>query len=350
MNEERTQTRARLLRALPKIELHVHLQGSVQPQTALELARKNGIELPPCESPQELYAYDTLDAFLAVYSILAEAIVETEDFHRITYEMLGSAAGNGARHVEFFASFCAHPKVPYGRQFDGIRAGMRDALRDYGITSAIIPGINREEGPEAAATYLDQILKYRDDDLIGVGLDYFEAPFPPEPFAPVYERARKAGLRLTAHAGEAGPASFVEASLDQLGVERIDHGYNIVDDAALLERCRDSGILFTCCPSTTTYTTPHKDLRAASHPIRRMNEAGLTLCLNSDDPPMFHTDLANEYLRAVEELGFSAADIERTIYNTIDHAWVDDSTRRTWRSEWQPLISEGIEALRQIDG
>lgn len=333
-----SQQRHRLLKALPKIELHLHLEGSIQPETALQLARKNNVALPPCESPAELYAYDTLDAFLAVYDAIAASVVATEDFHRITYEMLEAAAGNGARYVEFFVSLGAHKDVPFERQFDGIRSGMRDAVRDFGIRSAIVPGINREETPAQASEYLDRVLANRGDDLIGIGLDYFEAPHPPEPFAAVYARAKREGLHLTAHAGEAGPAPFITGALDVLGVERIDHGYNIMEDPALVERCREQQVLFTCCPSTTLYTTPHKDLAAPDHPIRRMREAGLTLCINSDDPPMFLTDLGREYLNAMELLGFSAADIQRSVYATIDNAWVDDTTKASWRADWAPEI------------
>ena len=326
------------LRALPKVELHVHLEGAIRPTTAVDLARQNGVELP-AEDPSDLYDYQELDAFLEVYAGIAECVRRAEDFRRITYEMLESASGSGARYVEFFISPHAHQGVPFATQFEGIRAGMREARQDFSIESAIIPGINRELGPAAAEEYLDLVLANRSDDVIGIGLDYFEAPFPPEPFAPVYLRARKAGLRLTAHAGEAGPARFIEASLDVLGVDRIDHGYAVVDDPALLQRCRDAGVLFTCCPSTTTFTTQHRDLSALDHPIRRMNEAGLTLCLNSDDPPMFRTDLCNEYVRAVDDLGFSRADIERSIFAGLEHAWIDDSTRRAWRAEWQREIA-----------
>ena len=326
------------LRALPKVELHVHLEGAIRPATAMDLAQQNGVELP-AEDPSALYDYQELGAFLSVYGLIADCVRKPDDFRRITYEMLESAAGNGARYVEFFISPHAHRDVPFAVQFEGIRAGMREARQDHSIESAIVPGINRELGPAAAQEYLDLILANRGDDVIGIGLDYFEAPFPPEPFAPVYQRAREAGLHLTAHAGEAGPASFIEASLDVLGVERIDHGYAVVDDPALLQRCRDAGVLFTCCPSTTTYTTTHRDLSAADHPIRRMNEAGLTLCLNSDDPPMFNTDLGNEYVRAVDELGFSRADIERSIFAGLEHAWIDDSTRRAWRDEWKREIA-----------
>ncbi|PHS03717.1 MAG: adenosine deaminase [Blastopirellula sp.] len=250
--------------------------------------------------------------------------------------------------MEFFTSLHAHSGVPFSRQFEGIRKGMADAKSDFGIHSAIIPGVNRELGPDKAEEYLDQILENNSDDIIGLGLDYFETPFPPEPFADVWARAKRAGLRLTAHAGEAGPAQYIEASLDVLNVERVDHGYNIVDDPALVARCKEMGILFTCCPSTSIGTTPYRDLSAPNHPIRRMNEAGLVVSINSDDPPMFLTDLSREYEIAFTQLGFSAQDIKRSVLATIDHAWVDDSTKKSWRAEWMPEIDRITAELEQI--
>lgn len=338
-------SKAEILRELPKIEMHVHLEGSILPGTAVELAAKNGVRLPSFTSPEELYSYETLDAFLEVYSAISKAIVTAEDFRRITYEMLQSAANSGARHQEFFISPHAHTGVPFARQFEGIRAGMREAQIDYGITSLIIPGMNRELGPEKGEEYLDEILANRDDDLVGLGLDYYEAPFPPEQFASVFERARKEGLKLSAHAGEAGPAAFVQGSVDALKVDRIDHGYNVVDDPELMERMRELGIMFTCCPSTTKYTTPHRNLASPDHPIRRMKDAGLVVSINSDDPPMFRTDLNNEFVVAMEEMQFSPEDIKASILATIDHAWVDETTKSQWRAEWTPVIERIIPLL-----
>jgi len=338
-------TKYKRLQQLPKIELHVHLEGAIHPETAFELARKNDVILPPCDTPQDLYNYDTLDAFLGVYSAISATVVAVDDFRRITYEMLQSAAQGGARHVEFFISPHAHDGVPFARQFEGIRIGMRDALADFGVTSLIIPGMNRELGPERGEEYLDEILANRGDDVVGLGLDYFETPHPPEPFAQVFARARAAGLKLSAHCGEAGPASYVRASIAALKVDRLDHGYNIVDDPALMRQAKDLGIMFTCCPSTTKYTTPHRDLTAASHPIRRMKEAGLVVSINSDDPPMFHTDLNNEYVVALDALQFSPAEIKASVYATIDHAWVDESLKRQWRTDWAADIDRVIATL-----
>ena len=336
-----------LLRKLPKIELHIHLEGSIQPTTALELARKNDVDLPPCNSPEELYSYTDLNAFLGVYTAISQSVVKIDDFRRITYEMLENAAQSGARYVEFFISPHAHKDVPFADQFEGIRAGMRDALADYRIRSAIISGMNRQLGADAGEEYLDEILANRADDLIGLGLDYYEAPFPPELYGDVFARARKAGLRLSAHAGEAGPAAFVAGSIDALHVDRIDHGYNIVDNPDLVARCRDMGIMFTCCPSTTKYTTEHRDLKSPDHPIRVMKESGLAVSINSDDPPMFRTDLNTEFVVAMDDLGFSAHDIGTSIQATIDHSWADDADKRQWRAEWTPEIDLIVAQLQR---
>ena len=333
-----------LIRKLPKAEIHIHLEGAILPGTALELAKKNGVSLPDCEKVEDLYSYANLMEFLAVYGAISDSIVTVDDFQRITYAMLESAARNGCRYMEFFISPHAHTGIPFARQFEGIRKGMADAETDFGIVSRIIPGMNRELGPTAGEEYLDEILANRGDDLIGLGLDYNEAPFPPEPFADVFARAAKSGLRLTAHAGESGPAEYIAGSLDALKVERIDHGYNIVNDPALIARCRDEGIAFTCCPSTTKYTTNWRDLAAPDHPIRRMKEAGLAVTINSDDPPMFTTDLGLEFELAHKDLGFSLPDIKAAIVTSLDASWLDETTKRQWAGEWTREIDDALAA------
>lgn len=344
MNVDLPPATREMLRRLPKVELHIHLEGAILPGTAIDLARKNGVSLPSFESPEDLYSYTELGGFLKVYAAIAKALARAEDFHRVTYEMLQSAARSGARRVEFFISPHAHEGIDFGLQFSGIRAGMADAAADFGISSAFIPGVNREWGPEKGEEYLDRILAHRCEELIGLGLDYYEAPYPPEPFAALFARARRLGLHTSAHAGEGGPAAYVRGSLDTLRVERIDHGYNIIDDPDLVAACRERQVMFTCCPSTTAYTTPHKDLASPLHPIRRMKEAGLTVSINSDDPPMFLTDLAREYEIAHAKLGFSLADIKEAILASIEHSWLDAATRRQWKTEWAAEIDQILAA------
>ncbi len=333
-----------LVRQLPKAELNIHLEGAIQSGTAVELARRNGVSLPEFDSVEDLYSFSDLGAFLQVYSAIAKSIVGVDDFRRITYEMLRDAARNGARYVEFFISPHAHEGIPFATQFEGIVRGIEDAETDFGVRSAFIPGMNRELGPAAGEEYLDEILANRSDRLIGLGLDYNEAPHPPEPFAAVFARARENGLHLSAHAGETGPAAFVEGSIDALKVERIDHGYNVLEDPALVERCRDMGIMFTCCPTTTVHTTSARDLTAPDHPIRRMKEAGLVVSINSDDPPMFMTNLGREYELAMNALEFSPSDIKNSILASIEHSWADADSKSRWREEWGAEIDRIFEA------
>jgi adenosine deaminase len=327
-----------LIRRLPKIEMHLHLEGAIRADTAVALARKNGVQLPAVETPQDLYTFTDLPSGLAVYDAIAQTVRTADDFRRITYEMLETCAASGARRIEFFTSPHTHKGVHFGLQFDGIRAGMREAAADFGVSSGFSPGVNRELGPAAGEEYLDRILEHRSDELIGLGLDYNEAPFPPEPFAKLFARARANGLRLSAHAGETGPADYVKGSIKALQVDRIDHGYNIMQDPALVESCRDRGLMFTCCPTNTRFNFPWIDMRDPGHPIRAMREAGLVVSINSDDPTMMAIDLAHEYEVAMDELGFTPADIKSSIMASVEHCWLDEETRRQWRRDWPAEI------------
>ena len=335
------------LARVPKIELHLHLEGSIRPETALALSVKNGVELPPFKEVKDLYRYETLEEFLAIYTAVSDSVLSADDYRRITYEMLQSCAGSNARYVEFFFSPQVHfPNgVSFDTQMDGITAGMADAERDFGIVSRAAPGVNRELGPAAGEELLDMFLARGDEKLIGIGLDFNEAPFPPEPYGPLFARARKAGLNVTAHAGETGPADFVRRSIDSLGVRRIDHGYHVVDDEDLMKRCRDEGILFTVCPSTSAVTSPWHDLAAPDHAIRRMKDFGLKVMINSDDPPMFFTDLGGEYEKAAGPLGFSPADIRTSILTAIEGAWLDEETKKDWTASWAAEIDARIAEL-----
>ena len=335
------------IKKVPKTELHLHLEGSIDPQTALELARKNGVHLPPVDDVKDLYRFKSLEDFLVIYSAVSASVVDVDDFRRITYEMLERCARSGARYVEFFFSPHAHLDcgVAYGTQLKGILSGIRNAEKDFCIISRIVPGINRERGRDAGQEMVELILAHRTDEVIGIGLDFNEAPFPPEPFADVFAYARKSGLHVTAHAGETGPAAYVKGSLDVLKVERIDHGYNVVNDPQLMQRCKDEGVLFTVCPSTAAVTSAWHDLSAPDHAIRQMLDFGLTLSIHSDDPPMFFTDLENEYVKAVEQLKFSPRDIRDAILAGIDGSWLDASTKRQWLQEWSEEIDGLMTAL-----
>lgn len=328
------------VKALPKAELHLHLEGAVAAPTALELAKKHGLALGEFEDASKIFEFADLAEFLKIYDVICRSIVDAGDFHRITYEMLQRCAASGARYVEFFFSPQPHLAngVGYATMLDGITAAMRDAERDLNVHSHLVPAINRELGPYTAMKFLDFVLSDRREEVIGIGLDYDEVGNPPAQYAEVYRRAKKAGLHATAHAGENGPSENVAASLDLLGCERIDHGYHVVDDPALVAACRERGTIFTVCPTTTTHTTIYRDLAAPDHAIRRMSAAGLQLVINTDDPALFRTDLATEYTRAARKLGFSPRELGEIALNGLRGSWLDDSTKRQWIAEWSPEI------------
>ena len=325
-----------LIRSLPKTELHVHLEGAVSATTAIELARKHGLAIGDFEDASKIFEFADLGEFLRAYDIICRSIVDTDDFHRVTYETLARCAASGARYVEFFFSAQAHlPNgVAYGTMLDGITAAMRDAERDLGLQSRLVPALNRELGPEVCSEFLDLVLANRRDEVIGIGLDYNEVGHPPAQYADVYRRAKKAGLHVTAHAAENGPASHVGDSLDLLGCDRIDHGYHIVDDPALVAACRERGVFFTVCPTTTTHTTTFRDLSSPDHAIRRMLNSGLNVVINTDDPALFRTDLANEYSLAAGRLGCTPKQLGDIALNGVRASWLDDVTKRSWIAEW----------------
>ena len=338
--------------ALPKMELHLHLEGAVLPATFADLAKKNGIPLPPHDDIMEFYQYSDLPEFLKVYDLVCQSMRDADDFRRTTYEMLASCADGGGRYVEFFFSPHAHQAfgVEYATMLDGILAGMREAETDHGVRSRLIPAHSRELGPERGEAFLDMVLANRPDEVIGIGLDYNEAPYPPAPFEAVWRRARENGLHVTAHAGESGPAANVRDSLDILKVERIDHGYRIVDDPELMARCLAEGTHFTCCPSTSLVTSVWKDLSAPDHAIRRMIDAGLNVSIHSDDPPMFETNLGNEYVRVATEMKLTPDQLKACCLDAVTASWLDASEKRDLLSAWSAEIDTLIAGLAPAAG
>jgi len=325
---------------IPKIELHLHLEGSVRPSTFVELTRKNNLALPRFAETAELYRYDNLMDFLKIYDLVCRSVVTKEDFQRITYEALQSSAAGGARHVEFFFSPHAHMAygVRYSDMLDGIIAGMKDVEAEQGVSSRVIPAHSRVLGPERGVDFIKMVLSDLRPEVIGVGLDYDELPNNPGLFRSMYDLARANGLHLTAHAGEVGPASFVREAIEDLKVERVDHGYHIVDDPGLIRECRDRGIYFTCCPSTTLTTTVWRNLADPSHAIRRMIDAGLNVTIHTDDPPMFATDLGHEFVLCVREMKLTAAQLKRCVLASIQASWLEEAKKALWTREWSAEI------------
>ena len=305
---------------IPKAELHLHLEGSVSPELFAQLRRKHGV---PDDPRDDAEGFTDLTTFLRAYDRTCASMRDADDFHEVTRQAVLRCAASNVRHVELFFSPHAHPQTPYGAMLDGILAAFEVARRELGLTALLIPAHSRVLGPERGMQFLDTVLADRRPGIVGIGLDYEERPHPPAPFTAMYARARAEGLRVTAHAGEDGPAANVRDSIEMLGCRRIDHGYHVVDDVELMRQCHELDILFTVCPTTTLHTTIWRDLSDPDHAIRRMIEGGLRVTVNTDDPGLFHTELDREYRLLATHMGLSDDTLRQLAANGFTHGWGD---------------------------
>jgi adenosine deaminase len=324
------------LRRVPKVELHCHFSGTMRQQTLADLANKHGIALPK-DDVEKLYDYDSIYEFLKILGLVCETMIDQEDFARVAYESIedGVKLGN-LKYREMFFNPTQHTMhgVPYKTAVDGIVDGIREAEKAFGVPCRLIPSVYRQDSPELARQMVEEVLEHRPDEVIGLGMDGAEAPDPPEQFVEAYRLAKQGGLRLTAHACEDAPAKNITTCLDVLGVERIDHGYHILGDDSVVQRCLDEGLTFTVCPSATAicYFDPDD---YTTHPIREMAERGLKIMINSDDPPMFHTDIGEEYAKMTKAAGWEPARVREFVMNGVEGAWLDDGDRRRMRQEFE---------------
>ncbi len=312
------QASADAIHELPKAELHLHLEGSVSPDLFAQLRRKHGVADDPRDNAA---GFVDLTTFLRAYDRICTCMRDADDFREVTRHALMRCAESNVRHVELFFSPHAHPETPYGAMLDGILDAAEAARSELGLTTLLIPAHSRVLGPERGMRFLDLVLSDRRPRIVGIGLDYEERPHPPAPFTDMYARARAEGLQVTAHAGEDGPAANVRDSVELLGCRRIDHGYHVVDDPELMERCRELDILFTVCPTTTLHTTIWRDLSDPAHAIRRMIEGGLRVTVNTDDPGLFHTELDREYRLLAEHMALSDETLRQIASNGLTHGW-----------------------------
>lgn len=332
------------LKAIPKVSLHLHLMGSVQAATAVDLCAKHGIALPEYDEPGDLYDYPDIYKFLHMYDNTALAVLEREDFERICHETLSEAAEHNVRYREMFFNPTTHMAagVSYQTCVDGLIDGINAARSDHGIECRLIGAVNRMESPELAVEMVETMLANPRDEVIGIGMDYAEADFPPERFWKAYRMAAAGGLRLTAHQSEDASPRNIETCLDLLGCERVDHGYHVVEDEAIMRRCRDEGVVFTCTPVSTAWVYFDDDFD--NHPIGRMREFGLKISLDCDDPPMFKTDPTNDFIMAHRHMGFTVEDFRQSMLNGIDGSWLDEpdkqAMRRRWATEFDDLAAQ----------
>lgn len=333
------------LKAIPKVSLHLHLMGSVQAKTAVELCQKHGVQLPDFNEPEDLYDYPDIYKFLHMYDNTALGVIDREDFARISYETLTEAAEHNVRYREMSFNPTTHMAagVDYQTCVDGLIDGINAARTDHGIECRLIAAINRMETPELAVEMVETLFEYPRDEVIGIGLDYAEPTFPPETFWKAYRMAKAGGLHLTAHQSEDAPPRNIETALDLLGCERVDHGYHVVESEAIMRRCRDEGIVFTCTPVSTAWVYFDDDFD--NHPLAKMREFGLKISLDCDDPPMFKTNPTKDLIMAHNHMGFEVEDFRDCMLNGIDGSWLDEPDKRVMRRQWATEFDDLVAQL-----
>ena len=301
---------ARFVRGLPKTELHLHIEGTLEPELMLDLGARNGVQVPYANAGEAraAYRFSDLRSFLNLYYRGMAVLLHERDFYELTAAYLRRAAADGTRHVEIFFDPQSH--LVRGVAFDEVVAGICAALdegrREFGISSRLIMCFLRDESPASALEVLEQARAYR-DRIVGVGLDSAEVGHPPGDFAHVFAAARAAGFIAVAHAGEEGPAAYVSEALDVLRVTRIDHGVRAIDDAALVARLARDRIALTMCPLSNLRLGVVADL--ADHPLKRLLDAGVPVTVNSDDPAYFGGYLVDNYLAVAAALHLGRGDL-----------------------------------------
>jgi adenosine deaminase len=322
---------------LPKAELHLHVEGTLEPELAFALAERNGIA-PPAGTPEELrerYAFEDLQSFLDLYYACMAVLLTREDFRDLAAAYFERAAAQGVRHAELFFDPQAHlvRGVPFDVVVDGLDDARRDARERFGISSALVMCFLRDESASSGAEVLALAVDRRDRDLaagrtpsiIGIGLDSAEVGNPAAKFTEVFAAARAAGLHLVAHAGEEGAASTVTDTIDELRVERIDHGIRAVDDPAVVQRLVDEGIALTVCPLSNLRLRAVPSLEA--HPVLELLDAGVRVTVHSDDPAYFGGYVGDNFLALREALGMTDEQAATMAEHSIRAAFLDEVRR-----------------------
>lgn len=320
--------RAAFIAALPKAELHLHIEGSLEPELMFELARRNGIAIPfaTIDDVRAAYAFSNLQDFLDIYYQGMGVLQTEQDFYDLTAAYLSRAHADGVRHAEIFFDPQGHTArgIPFATVIGGITRALDDAQARYDMSSRLIMCFLRHLSEEEAEATLDEARPWL-DRIDGVGLDSSEVGHPPAKFQRVFARARNLGLRLVAHAGEEGPPEYVHEALDLLGVDRIDHGNRSLEDEALVARLADDATCLTVCPLSNLKLCVVDDMTA--HPLKTMLDAGLLATVNSDDPSYFGGYVNANYTAVADALDLSRDELVTLARNSFLGAFLDDDAK-----------------------
>jgi adenine deaminase len=307
-----------LIQTLPKCELHIHIEGTLEPELMFALAQRNGIRLPypSVEALRHAYRFQNLQDFLDIYYQGMSVLITQQDFYDLAWAYLERAHADNVRHVEMFFDPQGHTArgIPFSTVIEGLHRAIVDARQMLGVSASLIMCFLRHLDEADAEKTLDAALAYK-DRIVGVGLDSSEAGHPPSKFKHVFDRARDAGLFLTAHAGEEGPPSYVWEALDVLGVARIDHGNRAMEDQTLIGRLAREKVPLTVCPLSNLRLRVVDNL--SNHPLRCMLEKGLMATVNSDDPAYFGGYVNQNYCAVSDALALERDEIATIVRNGI---------------------------------
>jgi adenine deaminase len=318
-----------LLVDLPKAELHLHIEGTLEPELAFTMARRNQVDLPheDEEALRRAYVFEDLQSFLDIYYAACSVLVTERDFYDLTWAYLLRAAGQGVRHAEIFFDPQTHTDrgVAFGTVVEGITRALEDGERNLRVTSRLIMCFLRHLSAESAMTTLEAALPYR-DAIVAVGLDSGEAGNPPEKFRDVFDRARAEGFLAVAHAGEEGPPEYIWQALDVLGARRIDHGVRCTEDDRLVERLVAEQTPLTVCPFSNVKLCVFPDLR--QHNFGELLDRGLLVTINSDDPAYFGGYVADNYVGTADALGLTADQMIRVARNSFVASFLPEAEQQ----------------------
>jgi adenine deaminase len=329
-----------LIRRIPKAELHMHLEGSLEPELMFELAARNGVSLPhgSVEELRRAYEFENLQDFLDLYYQGARVLRTVRDFHDLTAAYFRRAIEANIRHAEIFFDPQTHTTrgIALPAVVEGISTAMREAERTHGVSSGLIPCFLRDAAPADAMATLEEVLTLG-DRIVGVGLDSAERGNPPAAFAAVFARARAAGLRTVAHAGEEGPAAYVRQALELLHVSRIDHGVRCEEDTALVSELAAKRIPLTVCPLSNVKLRVFPSLE--QHNLRRLLTQGLCVTINSDDPAYFGGYVNENFLGAQRALGLTGDEVYRLARNSFEGSFLDETRKQRLIDELETTMT-----------
>ncbi|WP_151813989.1 adenosine deaminase [Acinetobacter junii] len=323
-----------LIRALPKAELHVHIEGTFEPELMFAIAQRNQIQIPyqSVEEVKQAYNFHNLQSFLDIYYAGANVLVHEQDFYDLAWAYFEKCAEDRVVHTEMFFDPQTHTErgVEFVTVLNGLKRAFTDAKEKLGISSQLIMCFLRHLSEEKAFETLEQALPFK-DDIIAIGLDSSEVGHPPSKFERVFAKAREAGFLIVAHAGEEGPPEYIWEALDLLKVNRIDHGVRSEEDEQLMTRLIAEKMPLTVCPLSNLKLCVVKDM--TEHNIRRLLQKGVHVTVNSDDPSYFGGYMNDNFIAIQQALNLSNEELKQLAINSFEASFISDDDKQKWITE-----------------